>query len=90
MKIKPLGGLIGAFKTVSTKRWNELIRTPGAVLWQRNYYEHIIRGEENWEQIAEYIQANPLRWEEDENFPLPRRLISSAAAKTSHSLAARC
>jgi len=41
-----LGHLIGAFKTVSTKRINEIHNTPGEKLWQRNYYEHIIRGED--------------------------------------------
>ncbi len=40
---KPLGRLIGAFKTVSTRHINAMRSTPGAKLWQRNYYEHIIR-----------------------------------------------
>ncbi len=44
-KIKNLGSLIGAFKTVSTKQINEKRNTPGLQVWQRNYYEHIIRNE---------------------------------------------
>jgi putative transposase len=68
-KRKPLGRLIGAFKTVSTKRINELRRTPGQSVWQRNYYEHVIRNEIDLEETREYIQNNPLKWLEDENHP---------------------
>lgn len=35
------------------------------VIWQRNYYEHIIRNEEAYLKIAEYIETNPQRWQED-------------------------
>jgi REP element-mobilizing transposase RayT len=65
VKRKPLGRLIGAFKTVSTKRINEYRGTPGVVVWQRNYYEHIIRDERSLNRIREYIAANPLRWHLD-------------------------
>ena len=34
-------------------------------VWQRNYYEHIIRNEDAYLKIAEYIQTNPQRWEMD-------------------------
>ncbi len=40
---KPIGGLIGAFKTVSTKQINALRNTPGAVVWQRDFWDHIVR-----------------------------------------------
>jgi putative transposase len=43
IKQKPLGRLIGAFKTVSTKKINILRDALATPLWQRNYYEHIIR-----------------------------------------------
>jgi len=43
---KSLGRLIGAFKTVSTKRINLIRNTPGSRIWQRNYYERIVRSEE--------------------------------------------
>ena len=59
-KRKPLGRLIGAFKTVSTKQINLLRHTEGAVVWQRNYYEHIIRNEREMDNIWKYIEANPL------------------------------
>lgn len=35
-------------------------------VWQRNYYEHIIRDEDDLDRIREYIAGNPSRWEEDE------------------------
>ena len=58
---KPLGHLVGAFKTVSTKRINKYRGTPGARLWQRNYYEHIVRNEESLRSIREYIANNPAK-----------------------------
>ena len=62
VKRKPLGQLIGAFKTVSTKEINRLLDTPGARFWQRNYYEHIVRDEKDLNRIRRYIAANPRRW----------------------------
>ncbi|MBN1878440.1 MAG: transposase [Anaerolineae bacterium] len=66
---KPLGRLIGAFKTVSTKHVNILRDMPGVPLWQRNYYEHVIRNEADLQRIREYIFNNPASWLEDENHP---------------------
>jgi len=56
---KSLGRLIGAFKTVSTKRLNVIRHTPGESVWQRNYYEHIVRDEESLARIRQYIIDNP-------------------------------
>jgi len=52
---KPLGRLIAAFKTVSTKRINAISGTPGAAIWQRNFYEHIIGNDRALKQIVAYI-----------------------------------
>jgi putative transposase len=68
-KIKPLGQLVGAFKTVSTKHINKNNDTYGAILWQRNYYEHIIRDDDDLNRIQKYIINNPAKWAEDENNP---------------------
>ena len=65
----PLGGLIGAFKTVSTKQINILRDTEGQVVWQRNYYERIIRNEPEMDRITRYIESNPLRWADDDENP---------------------
>jgi putative transposase len=69
VKRKPLGRLLGAFKTVSTKQINMLRNTPGRIIWQRNYYEHVIRNQKSYEQIAEYIYQNPLFWHQDQENP---------------------
>ncbi|MBE9171245.1 transposase [Pleurocapsales cyanobacterium LEGE 06147] len=69
-KPKPLGRLIGAFKTVSTKQINILRNTPGTPVWQRNYYEHIIRSQDALDYIREYIINNPNSWETDRLNPL--------------------
>ena len=66
---KPLGRLIGAFKTVSTKRINAIRGTPGLPIWQRNYYEHIIRDDDELHCIRQYIADNPKQWDMDRENP---------------------
>ena len=68
-KRKPLGRLIGAFKTVSTKKINILRDSPGTPLWQRNYYEHIIRNPDAMDKIRQYIIHNPVSWQIDQLHP---------------------
>ena len=70
-----------AAKSVSTRKINRIRGTPGIPLWQRNYYEHIIRDEADWNEIRSYISENPLRWELDENHP--SRLPAPEPARTS-------
>ena len=55
-----LGWIIGIFKTETTKRINKLNETPGIKLWQRNYYERIIRNEKEYLMIKKYIKDNPI------------------------------
>ena len=69
IKRKPLGGLIGAFKTVSTKQINLLRNTEGQTVWQRNYYEHIIRNEREMDRISRYIESNASQWAKDNENP---------------------
>ncbi|MCP9469502.1 MAG: transposase [Nitrospira sp.] len=61
--------IIRQFKTFSARRINEHRGTPGASVWQRNYYEHIIRDEESLNRIREYIVNNPLQWTMDREHP---------------------
>ena len=68
-KRKPLGQLVGAFKTVSTKRINEIRGTLGVPAWQRNYYERVIRNEQELNRVRQYIIDNPAHWEEDRENP---------------------
>lgn len=66
---RSLGSIIGSFKSAVTKGINEMRNTPGAPVWQRNYYERIIRNEKELDRIREYIIQNPAEWEEDEYHP---------------------
>jgi REP element-mobilizing transposase RayT len=60
-----LSTVMRAFKSNVTRRINLMYGTPGKVIWQRNYYEHVIRGEEELYRIRRYISENPLRWSQD-------------------------
>jgi REP element-mobilizing transposase RayT len=64
-KTKSVGAIMAGFKSAVTKRINIVRDTPGAPVWQRNYFEHIIRDDTDYTQIAEYVLANPKRWKED-------------------------
>ncbi|MGA2630174.1 MAG: transposase [Terriglobia bacterium] len=61
--------IVRAFKTFSARGVNRLRRTAGKPLWQRNYYEHIIRNELELAAIQEYIASNPVRWDTDPENP---------------------
>jgi len=68
-----VGDVVGAFKSLST---NDYIRNVkqnnwqpfNKKIWQRNYYEHIIRNEKSYDQISEYIQTNLLKWQDDKYY----------------------
>ena len=66
---KPLGRLVGAFKTTSTKAINSMRGTPAVPVWQRNYYERIIRDEAELNRVRQYISDNPAKWAEDPENP---------------------
>jgi REP element-mobilizing transposase RayT len=66
---KSLSRLIGAFKTVSTRRINELHGTSGRTVWQRGFYERIVRNERELNAIRQYVIDNPVRWAEDKHNP---------------------
>jgi REP element-mobilizing transposase RayT len=63
-----LGAIIGSFKSSVTRKIRQRQISYPYPIWQRNYYEHIIRNEEDYDWIVEYIQTNPLNWEIDEEF----------------------
>ena len=70
---KPIGDIIGAFKSLSSIEWLRIIKAENinarGKFWQRNYYEHIIRNDDELNRIREYIMNNPAQWAEDENNP---------------------
>lgn len=72
-----LGKIIAYFKYESTKQINQYAVGAGIIppkiirkIFQRNYYEHIIRSETDLDKIREYVSANPLMWARDRNNPL--------------------
>lgn len=66
---RSVGAVMAGFKSAVTKRINECRQTPGAKLWQRNYWEHIVRNEPELSRIREYIHNNPAQWEMDRLHP---------------------
>lgn len=61
-----LSEIVRAFKTFSSRHVNATRNTPGVSVWQRNYFEHIIRNDRELHTIRQYIRYNPLKWDEDE------------------------
>ena len=69
-----LGGIIGAFKSRCSLEYLKFIDennlNESAKIWQRNYYEHIIRNRKELAMIRNYIKGNPANWHEDKENPL--------------------
>lgn len=64
-----IGAIVGQFKSSTTKLINRIRKHPGMPVWQRNYFEHVIRNEKDLIQIRQYIKGNPLQWELDGENP---------------------
>ena len=64
-----LGAIVGNFKSVTARRINHIRKTPGTPVWQRNYYERVIRNDREWNAIRQYIRDNPANWAEDRENP---------------------
>jgi REP element-mobilizing transposase RayT len=60
-----LGVIVGNYKSITTRRINQIRKTPGTTVWQRSYYEHIVRSERALDAIRAYITTNPARWHLD-------------------------
>ena len=65
-----VGEMIGAFKSITTVEYIKGVKNSGwrpfeGKLWQRNYFEHLIRNEDAYKNIADYILNNPYRWLND-------------------------
>ena len=67
---KTVGDMVGAFQSIATVEYIRGVKQLGwqsfnRKLWQRNYYEHIIRDEQSYQRISEYIINNPQNWKDD-------------------------
>lgn len=68
---KTVGDIMDAFKSITTVAYIRGVKNKGwqpfnRKLWQRNYYEHIIRDGNDYNRIANYIKDNPMNWEQDD------------------------
>jgi REP-associated tyrosine transposase len=61
-----IGNIIRAFKARCTRQINMMNDNTGNPIWQRNYYDHIIRDEHSYRRITDYIKSNPPDWKNDE------------------------
>ena len=64
-----LGAMIGQFKSRATKRIWSLPGMDHSPVWQRNYYDHIVRDDLEYDRINQYIETNPLNWQDDQLHP---------------------
>jgi REP element-mobilizing transposase RayT len=64
-----LGQIIRAFKSLAAIEANRILCSSERPFWQRNYYEHIIRNEDELNIIQQYIRDNPLKWDLDPDNP---------------------
>lgn len=65
-----LGAIVAQFKSRVTKRLWKMSSLKGISIWQRNYYEHVIRNEKDLQNKTDYIEANSMLWNEDDENPL--------------------
>jgi REP element-mobilizing transposase RayT len=72
----PLSTVIRSFKSAVSRQINKIENTSGKTIWQRNYYERVIRDEDELDRIREYISENPMKWEFDPENPDALRVES--------------
>jgi REP element-mobilizing transposase RayT len=82
-----LDEVIGAYKSLTTVEFVRGVNTLGwssfpGKLWQRNYYEHIIRNEDDLQRIRQYIADNPACWAEDPENPVGAPLVGAQSGDT--------
>ena len=68
VKRRSVSDIMRRYKTFSSRRINRIRQTTGPV-WQRSYWEHVIRNQEAFRRIHDYITTNPLRWHLDKENP---------------------
>ena len=80
--------IVRLFKSAAAKQINEMRRTPGVTVWQRNYYEHIVRTDASLQRIRAYRGYNPERWALDRENPgrTGNESIESTESEVNHGL----
>ena len=64
-----VGDIVRAFKSITAIKGNQMLDTPGRAFWQRNYYERVVRDDEELAHIREYVALNPSQWDIDRENP---------------------
>jgi putative transposase len=59
---RSIGAIVGSFKSAVTKRINEMRGTPDEAVWQRNFYDYLIRDQDDLQRVRRYIEENPICW----------------------------
>jgi putative transposase len=78
-----LARLIGGFKSACTRRYRDLLDHTPAALWQRGYYEHVIRGRPQLTRIRKYIAENPSQWQlKRSGVRVPQRVSATACNRS--------
>jgi REP element-mobilizing transposase RayT len=74
---KPVPGsiptIIRSCKSAVAYRVHAAGKMIGLPIWQRSYYEHVIRNQDDWERVHRYIESNPVLWAQDEENPFVHR-----------------
>lgn len=65
---RSLNAIVQNFKSITARRIHKSASHADQPIWQRNYYEHIIRSDAALERIRAYIENNPANWMQDENY----------------------
>jgi REP element-mobilizing transposase RayT len=65
-----IGDVVGSFKSKTTNEYIKMVKNNtlppfNKRIWQRNYHEHVVRDDVDYERVATYTLNNPLTWEED-------------------------
>lgn len=73
VKNPTLGEIVGGFKSICVVKWLNHIKQNNlnvvGKFWQRNFYDHIVRNEKEFDRICEYIKLNPINWELNKKKP---------------------
>ena len=76
--------IVGWYKMNTAKQINIMRKMQGVPLWQRNYHEHIIRNEQSYQTISNYIINNPAKWSEDKFYSALNSPKKNANKTTNH------
>ena len=76
--------IVRGFKSAVTNHINQTRNTHGVPVWQRNYYEHVIRDEISLDKLREYIRINPQKWAQDALYQADDEPVSGGISLMDH------